>query len=84
MVQSNKLLCATKYKPGIYTVTTIKGKDLGTLEIDIDGYYKYYPILIPGYWDAEYLKAIVELLDDLNADWDAKVKKFMDNSKYFS
>jgi len=83
MAQYNKLLNATKYKPGIYIVTTKGGKDIGTLEVDIDGYYKYHPILLPGYWDTAHLKNIIELLDDLNADWDAKVKKFMDNSVDF-
>lgn len=75
-IRLSALLCATKCKHG-YRVTFHNGVDMGTLEMDVDGYYKYWPAQCAGYWDAPPLRAIADLLDHVNAEWDAKVQKYV-------
>lgn len=73
-IRLSALLCATKCDQG-YRVMFHNGVDMGTLEMDVDGYYKYWPVQRAGYWDAPPLRAIAELLDHVNAEWDAQVQK---------
>lgn len=68
------LLCVIKYEQG-YNVTSYNGVDMGTLEVDVDGYYKYWPTNRIGYWEASLLRAIADLLDYVNAEWDAQVQR---------
>ncbi|MEO5344672.1 MAG: hypothetical protein H7842_15395 [Gammaproteobacteria bacterium SHHR-1] len=74
-IRLSALLCATKREQGGYAVTYRNGVDMGALEMDVDGYYKYWPEQRAGYWDAPPMRAIADLLDHVNAEWDAQVRK---------
>jgi hypothetical protein len=69
------LVCATKREQGGYAVTFHNGVDMGTLEMGVDGYYKYWPVQRVGYWDAAPMRAIADLLDHVNSEWDAQVQR---------
>ena len=73
-IRLSTLLYATKREQGGYAVTYYNGVNMGTLEMDVDGYYKYWPVQRAGYWEAPPIRAIADLLDHVNAEWDAKVR----------
>jgi len=50
------------------------GAYLGCTTLDIDGYY-YFNTNVNGNWSAYALRCIAEKLDELNKDWDEKVKQ---------
>jgi hypothetical protein len=74
-IRLSALLYATKREEGGYSITFHNGVNMGTLEIDVDGYYKYWPVQRIGYWDAPSMRALADLLDHVNAEWDAQVQK---------
>ena len=74
-IRLSDLLYATKRELGVYAVTFHNGVNLGTLEMDVDGYYKYWPVQRIGYWDVQLMQAIADLLDHVNAEWDAQVQE---------
>jgi hypothetical protein len=78
-IRLNVLLCATKHKQNVYNITYYNGVHLGTFERDVDGYYKYWPVQRQGYWDAEPMRAIADLLDHLNAEWHAQIQNDLNN-----
>lgn len=47
--------------------------ECGQVLQDVDGYYKWFPPHNGGAWEAHDLKAIGELLDGMNAPWEAEV-----------
>lgn len=55
---------------------TFGGKYLGNLIRDVDGYFYYDPILERGTWASWSLKAIADMLDNLNKDWDEQINKY--------
>ena len=71
----NDWVYATKRKQGVYVVTFYNGLDMGTLEKDVDGYYKYWPTKREGFWEASLMRAVADLLDHVNAEWDVQVKR---------
>jgi len=73
-IHLSTLLCATKREGGGYNLTFHNGVHMGELLMDVDGFYKYWPVQRAGYWDAPPLRAIADLLDHLNAEWDAKMQ----------
>lgn len=57
------------------------GVKLGEVCEDVDGYYYFWPIIQGGYWPAELMKAIFELLELINYEWDKEVNEFLCNSR---
>lgn len=49
------------------------GVKLGEVFPKEDGYNDFWPELRGGYWPAHMLRAIADLLDELNREWHAKV-----------
>ena len=52
------------------------GKDCGTVYKEVDGYYVWAPDDNAGCWESYYLRAISELLDDMNRDWHNSVMEY--------
>ena len=48
---------------------------IGVVDKNDDGYYHYWPSWSDGYVSSYHLKAIADLLDNLNEEWDAIVQK---------
>jgi len=46
---------------------------IGECEMDVDGYYKWWPACRGGYLDSEFLSALSDFLKELNKDWDEQV-----------
>lgn len=52
---------------------------LGDILADVDGYEKYFPRNAEGtYWTPEILRAIADLVDELNQEWDRKIQEYFD------
>lgn len=77
-IKVGPLLRATKREQGGYNLTYENGVHMGELLMDVDGCYKYFPVLRGGYWDAPPLREIADMLDHLNKDWDEHVQKYFD------
>lgn len=55
------------------------GKYLGDIVMDVDGYYVWWPDKsLYGSWDAYGLRAIAERLDEMNKDWDEKIRLYFE------
>lgn len=52
------------------------GKLIGEIYMEVDGYYVYVFPSSAGCWEAAVLREIADLLDYLNAPWDAEVRKY--------
>lgn len=48
---------------------------IGALEMDVDGYFKFWPSSDGGCWDELMMQEIADTLKRLNAEWDEKVKR---------
>ena len=71
-----------KSKSNDYDLQFNNGVHLGTLELDVDGYYKFWPDYErKGYWSGYVLRAIADLEDHVNSEWDNKVKEFFEGDK---
>lgn len=53
---------------------------LGQILMKEDGYYDFWPELKGGYWSAEVLRQIADLLDQLNAPWEKEINDYFANS----
>jgi hypothetical protein len=51
---------------------------MGDIDMDIDGYYKYWPVQKAGYWDAPPLRQVANILDNLNREWDEELLATLD------
>lgn len=52
---------------------------LGDIFSDVDGYEKFFPrIPDSGYWRPVELRAIADLVDELNQEWDRKIQEYFD------
>jgi hypothetical protein len=51
---------------------------MGDIDMDIDGYYKYWPVQKAGYWDAPPLRQVADILDNLNREWDEELLATLD------
>jgi len=52
----------------------VNGVKLGYAYAEVDGYYVFVPETRNGFWSSYTLRMIAERLDELNAEWDLKVK----------
>ena len=52
---------------------------LGDIIAKEDGYYDFWPDLKGGYWSAYVLRAIADLLDDMNASWDKEINDYFNS-----
>jgi len=61
---------------------SFNGKHLGEVIMDVDGSYYYWPDKnLSGSWSSHNLKQIAKILDDLNSEYEERVKKyFKDNN----
>jgi len=74
-IRLSTLLYATKREEGGYNLIFYNGVYMGEVLKDDDGFYKYWPVQRAGYWDSPPLRAIADLLDHLNAEWDAQIQR---------
>lgn len=76
MTNSNRLI---KREDGSYLVEYM-GKSVGEFELDVDGFYKYWPSFknSSGYLDEEFLGFIYTSLRDLNLSWNTIVDNYFD------
>lgn len=54
---------------------------VGDIIVDVDGYYKYWPVSRGGFWDEYYLTLVLNTLKDLNAKWDKEVNDYFENAE---
>lgn len=52
------------------------GVPMGEVLMDVDGYYKYWPITTGGYWDEGSLTYVLEYLKEKNKEWDERINEF--------
>ena len=71
----SNLVRVTKRDKGGCIVVYYNGVDMGTLEYGDDGYLYYWPSIKSGCWNAEPMREIADLLDQLNAPWDEQLKQ---------
>lgn len=50
------------------------GVACGAVLQEVDGYYVWYPSAGSGFWESAHLRKIADLLDRMNAEWDAVIK----------
>lgn len=63
---------------GVIQLHYHNGVYMGDVEMDVDGYYKFWPNKdTMGYWDEESLYSTAEYLKNKNADWDREVQKLL-------
>ena len=62
-------------------VLTETGVNIGMLYLDVDGSYYYEPREGGGYFGANNLRDIANLLDEINAPFDRVVKEFFDKER---
>lgn len=61
-------------QPAYYTCVFADSKVmLGTIEMEVDGFYYFYPKPIGGFWAAHTLKDIANKLDALNEAWTQRI-----------
>jgi len=53
-----------------YKVHYINGVYLGDFIRDVDGYYKFFSEMGGGYWAGYVLRAIADIEDEINKEWD--------------
>ena len=58
-----------------YNIVTNKGKLIGELIMDVDGYFYFWPEDNNGAWASSHLRELANKLDELNKEWDKQVKK---------
>jgi len=82
-IRLNRLVCADPKAYGAYNIIFENGATIGTFEKDGTGYYIYWPSHREGGWSAPPMRAIADLLDHVNAAWDAETQKLLsDSMKY--
>lgn len=61
--------------PTVKMFTAGRQTQLGSFEVEVDGYYVFYPHFHGGCWTQYFLQILAQKLESLNAVWDAEVKK---------
>ena len=65
-------------KKGVKILTNGQSK-IGEFITDVDGYWVYYPEPeCGGYYNEWFLKKLLQVLENMNRDWDEQVKKDLD------
>jgi hypothetical protein len=62
-----------------YSVIHDNGVEIGSLYMEVDGYWVFYPIQRHGYWDANTLIKIARRLHKMNRKWHAQVCAAMES-----
>jgi len=52
------------------------GVMVGDIQMDVDGYYYYWPIMKPGFWASHFMRAVADKLDELNAPYDKELEEY--------
>ena len=82
-IWQNALVYTTVREPSGYNVFYHNGVSMGTLEVDVDGYYKYWPVQRAGYWESSSMRAIADLLDHVNKLWDEQRQKMITFKEFY-
>lgn len=53
----------------------IDGMFMGSVYKEVDGYYHWDPAALSGIWSENLLQVIVNILKDLNKEWDKEVRE---------
>lgn len=64
-----------------YKVFHENGVFVGEFFTKEDGYYDFWPTSTGGYWSQDFLLAIANKLQELNAPWDKHLEEFFDEQK---
>jgi hypothetical protein len=72
--KNKSLVYVSRQDDDTYKVYYYNNVYLGDILVCEDGYYYYWPEQRSGFWHAEGMKAIAEVLDNLNREWDKKVR----------
>ena len=65
-----------------YFVLADNGKEIGSFQLDIDGYYYFWENSeLTGCWTGNNLREIAELLDEVNKPFDEQVKEYFTKLK---
>ena len=62
-------------KSGVTLVSASNGVEVGEIFMMEDGYYQFWPKVMPGFWPAWCLHQIAEKVDSMNKEWDAKLRE---------
>jgi hypothetical protein len=71
----NELMELRPAKDGDYHLVLYNNMLAGDVLKTEDGYYKFFPVSGNGYWDGSIMRAIADLLDEMNEPWDKIVQK---------
>lgn len=69
-----------KYETAVYWITKATGSEvfIGDLLMMEDGFYQFFPdTKRGGYWPSYILRAIADLVDDKNKDWQKQLEESM-------
>lgn len=71
------------HTPDVLRLVYRNGAEIGEIVKDVDGYWKYGASAGRSYglWDASNLEMIAQMLNDLNAAWDAEIQAFFDEEE---
>ena len=61
---------------GFFKVFYENGVYIGDFVAGDDGFYNYWPELNGGYWSAEVMRTIANMLDEMNAPWAAEMEAY--------
>lgn len=71
------MMCYKKHlRDDVYTIHYSNNHLLGEAMRDVDGYYKLWMEPKGGLWDAEVLREISNILDNMNKEWHQEVMEF--------
>lgn len=77
MKNTTSAIYLVKAGPAEYKVFSPNGKLQGSFEMDIDGFYKFWPTNEPGYWTEYNLKDLGKALEKLNEPWRKEIQEAM-------
>jgi len=50
-------------------------RDVGSLVMDVDGYFYFWPVDNNGAWSSYHLREVANKLDEINKEWHQQVEK---------
>ena len=54
---------------------TVNGAHCGDLDLLDDGFWQWFPVMLPGYIPSWVLRQIADKVDGLNAEWEAHLRE---------
>lgn len=76
------MLILKKYSNTFYKVEWDNGVHIGDFEKNVDGFFYWWPVKgKDGSWSSEFLRLIVEKLEELNKKWEEEINNYFKNEQ---